>query len=332
MRTLTITLAVLLLLPALTRAQTRAQTTRPAARPAPQIERALVISVDGLRPDLLLRANTPNLRGMMERGSYSLWARTIPEAITLPSHTSMVTGVFLPKHGVSWNGDENRHPPRVPTLFRLASDAGYTTGVVTGKSKFITIVDGGGVDHFAVPVAGSKSKDVDTAAAAADVIRTHKPQVMFVHFADVDGAGHGSGWGTPRQIAAIERADEAVGVVLAALREAGVEDSTLVILSADHGGSGKSHGKNDARSRHIPWIAVGPGVRAGFDLTRIRELNIDTVDTFATVCHYLGIPLPEHTEGKAIIQILPPEELLTPAPTTPAATSIPATQPAGSGT
>lgn len=310
MRHFLICLIVAVLAPALTWAE--------PTRPAPQIERVLVISIDGLRPDLLLRANTPTLHGMLERGSYSLWARTIPEAITLPSHTSMLTGVFIPRHGVDWNGEENRHPPKVPTLFKLAKDAGYTTAVVTGKSKFITIVDGGGVDYFAVPAAGKRTKDADTAAAAADVIRTHKPQVMFVHFADVDGAGHGIGWGTPEQIAAIEKADAAVGVVFDALREAGVEQSTLVIVSADHGGRGRGHGKDDPRSRHIPWLAVGPGVRSGFDLTRIGDLNIDTVDTFATACHYLGIPLPEHVEGKPIIQILPPDELLSPT-TAPAA-------------
>lgn len=44
-----------------------AQTTRPV----PQIKHAVVISVDGLRPDLLLRANTPNMHTLFQTGCFS---------------------------------------------------------------------------------------------------------------------------------------------------------------------------------------------------------------------------------------------------------------------
>lgn len=43
--------------------------------------RALVISIDGLRPDLLLRADTPNLHALFKRGSFSFWARTTEVSI-----------------------------------------------------------------------------------------------------------------------------------------------------------------------------------------------------------------------------------------------------------
>src|SRR5687767_13876906 len=52
--------------------------------------RVLIISVDGLRLDLLLRADAPHVRSLMARGSYTFWARTVPEAYTLPAHVSMV--------------------------------------------------------------------------------------------------------------------------------------------------------------------------------------------------------------------------------------------------
>src|SRR4051794_27495970 len=71
----------------------RAQPMKPATRPVRQINRALIISVDGLRPDLLARAYAPNIRGLMNAGSFSLWARTTAVAVTLPSHVSMLTGV-----------------------------------------------------------------------------------------------------------------------------------------------------------------------------------------------------------------------------------------------
>jgi len=62
-----------------------------SARPIPGISRVLIISVDGLRPDLSLRANAPVLRSLMVRGSYSLWAQTTAVAVTLPAIPSDFT-------------------------------------------------------------------------------------------------------------------------------------------------------------------------------------------------------------------------------------------------
>jgi predicted AlkP superfamily pyrophosphatase or phosphodiesterase len=287
------------------------QTTRPVAA----VDHIVIISVDGLRPDLLLRAQMPTLRRLMQRGSYSLWARTIPEAITLPSHTSMVTGVSAAVHGITWNDDrppEQRIRPKVPTLFQLAKQAGLSSAIVTGKSKFVTLAEDG-VDYAVVPDAGKSARDADVAMAAAELITAHQPRITYVHLGDTDGAGHKFGWGTPEQIAMIEQADAAIGVVVAAVESARLTDSTVFIVSADHGGAGRSHGKDDARSRHIPWIIAGPQIRQDLDLTRFKELEINTQDTFATACWLLGIAIPAHSEGKPITQVLADQELLAPA-------------------
>src|SRR5687767_116776 len=93
-----------------------AQTTRPI----PEIRKALLISMDGGRPDLLLRAEAPNIRALYQRGTFTFWARSTPQSITLPTHVSMLTGVRPEAHAILWNGDlPLKEPvyPRVPTLF-----------------------------------------------------------------------------------------------------------------------------------------------------------------------------------------------------------------------
>jgi arylsulfatase A-like enzyme len=100
-------------------------------------------------------------------------------------------------------------------------------------------------------------------------------------------------------------------MLLNALKTSALDESTIVFISADHGGSGKTHGANDLRSLHIPWIMSGPGVRKHFDLTSIRELTVRTTDTFATACYILGIELPDGIEGKPIVQAFEEVELLT---------------------
>jgi len=275
----------------------------PAQADVPRLRRVLIVSIDGLRPDALLRARTPVLRDLMDRGSFSMWAMTVPMAVTLPSHTSMLTGVPVETHKVDWNGDPppGKDPyPKRPTLFEVAKAAGYSTALAAGKSKFIALVKAGTLNLAYTPKAGSIATDGAVTDTAAAWIARRAPEVLFVHLAEVDGAGHDLGWGSGPQLQAIATADSCVGRLLEALRRRGLLDSTLVIVSTDHGGAALTHGADDGRSRYIPWIIVGPQVRRGFDLTLVPGLNIRTEDTFATACAVLGIQPREPVEGSAV--------------------------------
>jgi predicted AlkP superfamily pyrophosphatase or phosphodiesterase len=288
--------------PELSKQQHRPRRIEAGARPVEAIDRVLIISIDGLRPDLLLRAFMPRVRGLCFGGSYTFWAETTPEAYTLPCHVSMLTGVSSEKHGVTWNDYIEESYPNVPTLFEVARQAGYSTAMATGKMKFVVLTKPGTLDHFFLPPDEPVS-DRDVAAQAEKLLREHQPQVMFVHLPGTDEAGHKYGWGSREQIAAIELADEAVGLILAVVTDLKLTDSTLVILTSDHGGAATDHKMNDPRSHFIPWIASGPGIRADFDLTQVdRRIRIE--DTFATACAVLGIDPGDEGEGKPVLEIL----------------------------
>jgi predicted AlkP superfamily pyrophosphatase or phosphodiesterase len=289
--------------------------TRGADKPVPAIKHAIIISVDGLRPDLMLRGNAPNMRAMLERGSYSLWARTTPASITLPSHVSMVTGVNPEAHGILWNGElPLKEPiyPNYPTIFELAKRVGLTTAVIAGKEKFIVLDKPGTLDwkYFASTSAESDREVLEHALRA---VRDHKPNVMMLHFAVIDVVGHAKGWGSPEQMDAIAEVDKYLGQLFATLDELKLTESTFILLSADHGGQGRVHGPEDPRSRTIPWIVVGPGIRKNYDLTLLgSDSNIDTYDTFTTTCTMIGIPIQRRVKGKFVPQILENPELITP--------------------
>jgi hypothetical protein len=283
-------------------------------RPVPEIDRVLIISVDGLRPDVMLRASTPVLRNLMRTGSFTMYAETTDLAVTLPSHVSMLSGIVPEKHGILYNGDTvpegaPRHPLR-PTLFELAKAAGYSTAIVAGKHKFRFSYKPGTLDESVVPVPKQYFNDAEVTDHALAILASKSPQVMLVHLGTTDGVGHRMGWGTKEQIATIEEADRQIGRIVEALDKADLLQRTLLILSADHGGSGKTHGKDDPRSRYIPWIVSSPTVPQDFDLTRLRELHVRTEDTFATACFVLGIPLPDDIEGKPVRALFPQLELM----------------------
>jgi predicted AlkP superfamily pyrophosphatase or phosphodiesterase len=274
----------------------------PPAAAVPKAERVVIISIDGLRPDLLIQANVPNIRGLLKVGSYTFWARTVAEGYTLPAHASMLTGVSPQKHGVTWNDHIEQAYPLSPTLFEVAKQAGLTTALASGKTKFVVFDKPGTLDWKYLP-RDEPILDTFVAQQAAQIVREHKPHVLFVHLPGVDYVGHARGWGSPDQVAWLGEADKAVGMVLEALRETGLLESTLVILTADHGGAGVEHGPNDERSAHIPWIAAGPGVRRGMDLTRYPDLTVNITDTFATACAALGLKPQAAVEGKPVGQI-----------------------------
>ncbi|MGH7179384.1 MAG: ectonucleotide pyrophosphatase/phosphodiesterase [Tepidisphaeraceae bacterium] len=288
----------------------------PTSQPAAKISRVIIISIDGGRPDLLLRGDTPRIHSLFENGSYTFWARTTPGAVTLPAHVSMLTGVAPEVHGIMWNAElplSEAVYPNAPTLFELAKRAGHSTAMIATKAKFRVLAKPATIDWVFVPATG-ESDDEQAAASAKKVIREHRPDVMFVHLGAVDIVGHAKGWGSPEQMQAVAATDRNVGAILDALSEQNLSDTTLVIVTADHGGAGRTHGPEDARSRTIPWIAFGPGVRRGFDLTRLGgDFNVETYDTFATACGVLGIPPPRRgSRGKFITQILENQDLVLP--------------------
>ncbi|HZZ45165.1 MAG TPA: alkaline phosphatase family protein [Tepidisphaeraceae bacterium] len=311
-----------------------AQTTepaksRPATRPIPAIEHILVISIDGGRPDLLLRANCPTIRAMMANGSYSFWAKTTAVALTLPSHVSMMTGATPVHHGIHWNEDlpfSKPYYPKVPTLFELAHKSGYTTALISGKAKFDIFQKPGALDWTYLPgiqdaealaalpmekqsTKASTASDATLVSEANSIFSKHHPDVVLLHFASSDVAGHAFGWGSPAQMLAFESIDSSIGQILKSL-DPTYRDHLAIILTADHGGAGRTHGADDPRSRHIPWILSGPGIRKNFDLTSLPDLDINTYDTFSTACYLLNIPVHYKTDGKPILDALENRQLL----------------------
>ena len=272
-------------------------------RPFSDVQHVVIISIDGMRPDRMLYANMPTVRALLAKGAYTFWARTTAVSVTLPSHVSMVTGVKPQKHGIAWNTDtlpfERIVYPARPTVMEMAHDAGYSTAMAAGKTKFSTLAKPGTLDYCALPPKGDQTNKF-AVEAAEKIILEHKPDLLFIHFPDVDTKGHKYGWDSREQLDAIEQTDRDIKRILDALTTAGIADHTAIIISADHGGAGKTHGPDDPRSRHIPWIIAGPHVRQG-DLTREADLVVNTEDTCATACYLLGLPQLPYFDGKPVL-------------------------------
>jgi arylsulfatase A-like enzyme len=258
--------------------------------PAPSgIERVIVISLDGTRPDAVQIAETPHLQALAARGAVSWNAQTIIPPVTLPSHTSMLTGLPPEEHGVAWNGtNPGCEPISVPTILTLAEQAGYTTAMIVGKEKFCHLRQ---TDTLEFQFA--REGDRSVVDEVLRVLEANSADVLFVHLPNPDYFGHSFGWMSATYIYELRNTDAQVGRILDYLALHDLEDSTLIIISADHGGHGLTHGENIPEDMTIPWIVAGPGIQSGLELTQ----PVSTMDTAATVLWALGISLPERMVG-----------------------------------
>ena len=262
-------------------------------------EHVVVISIDGLRPDAIERFRAKTLQRLMHEGSYSLRARTILPSITLPSHTSMLTGVGPEIHGITWNDNRTETEGTVgaPTIFSMAHAEGLQTAAFFSKGKFHHLLIPGSVDFAVAPEGNGKWLAGRTAANVEDYLEEARPNLLFVHFGDADYAGHTLGWMGRVYGWAVRHADGAVARVLAAADRAYGAGNYTVLVTADHGGHGRTHGSSDDRDVMIPWIAWGKGIRAdGSELAT----GIHTTDTAATALRLLG--LPEAVAGEAVAE------------------------------
>jgi len=262
---------------------------------APPVAYVLIVSIDGLRPDVLRKADAPHLHHLWQTGAYTWQAQTVVPSVTLVAHASMLSGVPPAVHGIHWNAWlPQRGTIRVSTLFSIAHEAGFSTAMVVGKPKLAHLQAPDSVDYF--EFAGYT--DAAVAQVAARLIREHTPQVLFVHFPDVDGAGHRWGWGSERQVQTVAATDAAFGRVLEALETVGIRDRTLIIVTADHGGHGTAHGSSREEDVTIPWIVHGPGVRAGHEIHQPVWIG----DTAATALYALGLEVPESWQGRPVLE------------------------------
>ena len=265
-------------------------TVPPTGTPQPRPARVLILSLDGLRPDALDPARTPNILALAESGAYTLSAQTILPSATLPAHGSMLSGYDVDQHGLTWNDyiPDNGYI-LTPTLFSLAHDAGLHTEMVVAKEKLVHIATPGTVDEFTYVLGGDFAVADHAGSAIADGF-----DVLFVHFPGPDTAGHLSGWMSPTYLGTVAHTDEGVARVLAALDAAGLREGTLIILTSDHGGHGEVHGSSLPEDMTIPWIIAGPGVVPG---TQLRS-PIVVYDTAATAAWALGLPMPGDLAGR----------------------------------
>lgn len=254
----------------------------------------VVVSIDGLRPDAIKKAQAQTLIELIHGGTSFSHAYTVRPSITLPAHTSMVTGLDPQVHGLLWNNYQPAYGPvRFPTILELAKNTGLKTALIIAKEKLAHLNRPGSTDYFLRTE--KEGKEVATAFAAY-VKQAGLPDLSFLHLPDPDTAGHSSMWNTPAYFRGVRAADDALAHIISTAEQASRTGQITLIVTADHGGFGFSHFVDIDLNNRVPLIVTGPGI----DKNVIKEEEVHNYDIAATVLSYFGIAAPRNWISKPL--------------------------------
>lgn len=233
----------------------------------------VAISVDGLNVaaiDLLGRAGAPTFHRLLEEGAGTLNARTeYEQTVTLPNHTSMMTGRRIDAahggHGVTWDDDRPGttvqaaagHP--VGSVFSVVHGSGGSTALYTTKAKF-------GLYERSWPAGIGTFRFTENQRRLVRLARNDladdAPAFTFLHVSLPDRAGHRYGGMSAQYLDAVRRTDRQLGTVLRAV----AGDDVVVIVTSDHGfpTDATDHSvKRNIENYRIPFLVWGAGVAHG---------------------------------------------------------------------
>lgn len=267
------------------------------APPAPAARQVVILSLDGARADAVRAAIPPALAA---RGAVSWTAKTTLPSSTLPAHASMLSGVGPSVHGVRFN-DWRRGDPYFAraTVFTEVTRAGGRAVVLVHKAKLLMLAPPGSVasvQHLLYP----RYRQADVVEAAARLFAEGRPALLFVHVADPDDAGHRYGWMSEPYLRVIAGVPTLIERLLRALDDAGAAGQALLVVTADHGGHGTTHGTSRPEDVTIPWLAFGGLARPGVGIAQ----RIVTYDTAATALAALGLSAPGDWQGRPVREAL----------------------------
>jgi len=268
-----------------------------------QIDHVIVIGIDGMSPDGIKNADTPNMDKLMENGAFTMHARNVLPTSSSPNWASMIMGAGPEQHGITsneWKVNNHELPPVVkneagifPTIFWVIkqNDPSTKNAAIYHWGDFGRLFEKSAVDKDLTFKNENKVAD-----EAAKYILKEQPKFLFVHIDHVDGAGHKFGYGSERYYGGVAKADQLIGKIVSSVEKAGIRDKTLIIVSADHGGKGTGHGGESLGEVEIPIILSGPNIKNGFEISDPTNIY----DIASTVAFVFGYEQPKAWIGRPI--------------------------------
>ncbi len=262
-------------------------------------KKVLFIGIDGCRTDGLLNATTPAIDSLIATGLFISMVDRGPNTVSVPGWSTLLHGVFPAKHGLLDNTfDQQDNFAQYPDMFFYIRQQHpeYNLYVLTHWYNFLRLTSD---EDYAISV----ESDEELKDSAIWLLDNCNPDMLVLHFDDVDHAGHGYGFSplVPEYIAAVEQTDVYISEIMSNIRqrESALNEKWLIVVCTDHGGNGTSHGGQDGNpaTRYVFLVLNGEGIP-----NHNQQGNAANTDVFPSIMKYLDIPLQGNwgLDGKAL--------------------------------
>ena len=285
---------------------------------ARKVRHVIFISLDTCRADYLScygfgKNTTPNIDRLADEGilfanAYS----TVP--LTMPSHSSMLTGTIPPRHGVR-NNHENSLAKSNVTLAEMLGPEGFVSAAVVSSSvlgaKFGL---GQGFDMYNDRFENGRSRWHGSERIAAETTRVGlewlelnkgRKCFLFLHYYDPHRnfeppEPFKTRFAGNPYAGEIAYTDHHIGKVVKKLKQLGIYDSSLIIIAGDHGEMLGEHGEEShgyyiySGAVKVPLIFKLPGRRKAVQI----EEPVSLIDIVRTVCNLTGVEAPSAVQGE----------------------------------
>ncbi len=288
----------------------------------------LLITMDTTRADRLgcyghPAAATPHIDALAAEGT--LFRRAFAHTpLTIPSHSTIFTGQYPDRHGVRDNGDYFLSD-QATTLAERFDAAGYDTAAAV--SAYVTNHKWGfgqGFDVYLDHIASTGEMEASAwtaerrgAETVDDLLgwledRDDTPFFAWLHLFDPHHPydpppPFDERFPDKPYLGEIAYMDAQIGRVMEALRSAGLDDDTAVVLVGDHGESFGTHGEHHHgmfvynATVHVPFVIRPPGGGAG----GIVDEPVGLIDVAPTALALAGLPAPAEADAFDGIDLSP---------------------------
>ncbi len=300
------------------------------AKPAALADYVILFVLEGVGQEGLKTGSMPVLGRLVKGGSVTWTATAVQPALRLPTMTSILTGLPVEKHGVTWNSfDFIRGYPRPPTVFDYLDLSG-------GKDSAVFFMDES-MYQLARPepyidyqMCGPLKPECSPATLVQYIREYFRkatsghgyghailslPHFLIVHLPEAGRVGLEEGWDSKAYLTAMGDVDQAIGAVLDIYSDLDLLNRTAVIVTVlspegakPPGANGKTPGAHQATSSTgstsekaplVPWIAWGSGIKAG----HVIQQPVSIIDTGATVMRTLGVETYTEWESHSVEEI-----------------------------
>lgn len=275
--------------------------------PFPDDVHVILIGFDGWGSHCMEKADMPVLKKMMRQGSWTLKKRSVFPSSSAANWASMFMGASPEIHGYTqWDSRTPEIPSMVlgehnifPTISQIlrAQRKNAEIGLFFHWEGIKYVEDTLSINHIGwFPKGNRKDWQTEITTSVCNYVKDKKPTFCTIVYDFPDHYGHSKGFESNEYYESLKILDKSLDIIIQAVKDAGMIDKSIFIVTSDHGGTGKTHGGKTLKEMETPFIIFGCNIKKNFEI-------IDSViqyDIAATIAYIFGLDVPQVWIGRPV--------------------------------